>query len=90
MNNDHVREYARNLAHRISPKSETPTMEAITNGYLLTVSRPPTAQELADTLAFLQTQTASYRASGQPNPSELAMVDLSQVLLGLNEFLYIE
>jgi mono/diheme cytochrome c family protein len=90
MNNDHVREYARSLAHRISPKPETSPAEAITNGYLLTLSRPPSAQELADTLVFLQTQTASYKASGQPDPSGLALVDLSQVLLGLNEFLYIE
>jgi len=90
MNNDHVREYARSLAHRISPQPETPPTAAITNAYLLTLSRPPTSQELADTLAFLQTQSASYKASGQPDPTGLALVDLSQVLLGLNEFLYIE
>ena len=90
MNNDHVREFARSLAHRISPKPDTPASEAIANGYLLTLSRPPSRQELADTLAFLQTQTESYHASGQPKPYDLALIDLSQVLLGLNEFLYIE
>ncbi len=90
MNNDHVRDYARSLARRIAPKPETPLAEAITSGYLLTLSRPPTRQELADTLAFLQTQAASYHTTGQPKPEELALVDFSQVLLGLNEFLYIE
>ena len=90
MNNDHVRDYARSLAHRIAPKPGTPPTEVITNGYLLTLSRPPSPQELTDTLAFLQTQTASYQASGQADSSGLALIDLSQVLLGLNEFLYIE
>jgi mono/diheme cytochrome c family protein len=90
MNNDHVREYARALAHRLSPTPGTPLPDAITNGYLLTLSRAPSSEEMADTLTFLRTQTASYRASGQSKPDELALIDLSQVLLGLNEFLYIE
>ncbi len=90
MNNDHVRDYARTLAHRIAPKPETPANEAITTGYLLALSRPPAPQELTDTLAFLQSQVALYRAAGQSNPAELAMNDFAQVLLGLNEFLYIE
>ena len=90
MNNDHVREYARRLADRIAPKPEMPLAEGVQMGYLLTLSRPPSAQELTTTLAFLKTQTDLYRAAGQPDPSGLALVDLSQVLLGLNEFLYIE
>jgi mono/diheme cytochrome c family protein len=90
MNNDHVREYARSLAHRIAPRPEWPLAESVRIGYLLTLSRPPSAQERADALAFLRMQTESYRASKQANPEDLALIDLSQVLFSLNEFLYIE
>ncbi len=90
MNNDHVREYARSLAQRIAPKPEWPLPESVRIGYLLTLSRPPSVQERADALAFLQAQTDSYRASNQPHPEDLALIDFAQVLLSLNEFLYIE
>ena len=90
MNNDHVRAYARSLANRIAPRPEWPLAESVRIGYLLTLSRPPSAQERADALEFLRIQTDSYRASKQANPEELALIDLSQVLFSLNEFLYIE
>lgn len=94
MNNDHVREYARSLAHRIATKPEElrsgVTAGTVINGYLLTLGRPPTQQELTDSSVFLQTQIASYTTAGQSDAIGLALTDFSQVLLSLNEFLYIE
>jgi len=45
---------------------------------------------LADAVDFLKAQLAAYQADGKTNARELALADLCQVLLGLNEFVYVE
>jgi hypothetical protein len=57
---------------------------------LITLSRDPSAEELAESAAFLQQQAESYHAAGKTNPSELALTDLCQALLCLNEFVYVD
>jgi len=83
LNNPHVRKWARNFARRIAPKPETPPDEAVKSGYRLALSRPPTNRELADSLAFLAQQTASYRAAGASDATERALADFCQVLMSL-------
>jgi hypothetical protein len=51
---------------------------------------PPAADELRDDAGFLGSQTDSYRAAGNPQPLEAALVDFCQVLMSLNEFIYVE
>ena len=50
----------------------------------------PTADELNDSVQFLQEQTESYRADRRDNPRQAALADFCQVLLGLNEFIYVD
>ncbi len=57
---------------------------------MLTVSREPNDSELREALAFLDVQIKSYSESGNAMPAQTALVDFAQVLLGLNEFVYIE
>ncbi|HTE18854.1 MAG TPA: DUF1553 domain-containing protein, partial [Armatimonadota bacterium] len=90
LNNSNVRDYARSFAKRIAPKPDTPHDEAVRAGYVTALGRQPTAAELADTTAFLQAQVAASRAAGAANAEEQALADFCQVLMGLNEFVYID
>ena len=90
MNNPHVRGYAQAFARRLAPDGKTPPDAAITAGYLHALARPPSAEELADALAFIRVQTASYQAAGRPDASHRALADFCQVLFCLNEFIYVD
>ncbi len=87
MNNPHVRSWAHNMARRIAPDDKTNLEEAITQGYLLALSREPTSTELAESVQFVQQQMQSY---GGANRQEMALADFCQVLMCLNEFIYVE
>ena len=63
---------------------------AIERAYRIALSRPPHDDERADALAFVREQADSYRAAGQADPLAPALADFCQVLMGLNEFIYIE
>ena len=57
---------------------------------MMTLSRPPTEQELQTNIAFFEQQVATYVAEKKSGSRELAMADLCQVMMSLNEFVYIE
>jgi mono/diheme cytochrome c family protein len=90
MNNAHVRAWATSFGRRLAQLAEHTTEAAIHNGYLTAIGRPPTAAELADSAAFLKSQTESYRQAGQDRAQELAFTDFAQVLMSLNEFVYVD
>jgi hypothetical protein len=74
MNNPHVRAAAYGLAKRAAGDGKSSDADAVARAYRIALCREPTADELADATAFLAAQGA----------------DLCQVLLCLNEFLYLE
>jgi hypothetical protein len=90
MNNPIIHDYARGLAHRAAPQPETPFPQAVRAAYLIALNRPPTAPELADALDFLKQQTTAYHAANTPDADQTALTDFCQVLMSLNEFLYID
>lgn len=90
LNNPHVRSWAMTFGRKLNSVAETSLPTAITQGYLATTGRKPTATELADTTSFIQQQSESYKSAGHPNARELALADFAQVLLSLNEFVYVE
>ncbi len=90
LNSPHVRTYAHNFATRLLPAYEKSPAEAVKLGYLTAVAREPDAEELAATIAFLTAQAKSYTDAGKPDAKKLALADFSQVLFGLNEFVYVE
>jgi hypothetical protein len=90
MNNPQVRGWAKSMAKRIAPDAKTPLEDAVKSGYLLAVSRPPTEEELKDGVAFLKEQTESYKATGKGDGREPALVAFCQVLMCLNEFVYVD
>ena len=90
MNNAHVRSCARGFARRIAPAEGTPLEDAVAVGYEIALTRKPTKEELADSVGFVNAQLAGYRAAGHREARELALADFCQVLLCLNEFVYVD
>jgi hypothetical protein len=90
MNNPNVRGYAKAFAKRIAGDVAASSEEAVRTGYQIALARSPTPDELADSITFIQQQTDSYRSSGKSNARELALTDFCQVLMCLNEFVYVE
>ena len=87
MNNPQLRTYATTLAAKLSAAGDT--AKSITLGYRLTLGRPPTATELKASQAFIDLQSASYQKAGRKDAGDLALTDFTQVLFGLNEFVYL-
>jgi hypothetical protein len=87
MNNPQVRGYAHAFARRIAPDPKRTTEEAVRLGFLTALARPPSTDELADALAFIREQEASYQGA---NRREQALADYCQVLMCLNEFIYVD
>jgi hypothetical protein len=90
MNNPQVRSYAQGLAKRIAPQPHAPLSSLIQAAYRLALGREATPEELRDSMTFVSQQIDSYEAAGKPESRELALTDFCQVLMCLNEFVYVE
>jgi mono/diheme cytochrome c family protein len=90
LNSPHVRTAAHAFAQRLLPAAENSPADAIRQGYLATIARPPDEAELTAATAFLTAQEERYAAEQKPNAKELALADFCQVLFGLNEFVYVK
>jgi hypothetical protein len=88
LNNPNIRSYARSFARRIAPDMSGNAV--VKSAYLTAFARLPEPDELASSVAFLSEQAASYKAVGKENNRELALTDLCQVLLCMNEFVYLD
>jgi hypothetical protein len=84
MNNPQVRSWARAFGKRVAEAKTSE--ESIHRAYRLALSRDATADELAEGVAFVQAQQASY--AGKADARELALTDFCQVVMCLNEFMY--
>lgn len=80
MNSPFVRQQAEKLAARIRPTADVPLETAIDRGYQIAFARLPSAEEKQAMLAFVQQQT----------DVNLALAEFCQVLLCLNEFVYVD
>jgi mono/diheme cytochrome c family protein len=87
LNNPQVRQAARSMARRISPDSTTPLENAVRQGYRIALARDPDRDELFDGVAFIQKQLPTYPETTR---RESALADFCQVLLCLNEFIYVD
>lgn len=90
MNNPHVRSWAAAFAQRFAAEGHRSPDDAIQRAYTLALNRPPTAMELTDAREFIDQQVARYRSGQKPDAREQAFTDLAQVILSLNEFIYVD
>lgn len=90
MNNPAVRTWASAFAERMAPDREQPLTNAVSQAYSLALNRPPTESERIEALQFIEQQIARHEAVQRPNARDLALTDFAQVILSLNEFIYVE
>jgi len=96
MNSPQVRNYATGLAGRVTPQEAAGSEHVVNRLYEITLGRAPRAAELAAAVAFLRQQSEAYqqRQSDGHRPTEeageIALVDLCQAMISLNEFIYVE
>ncbi len=90
MNNAMVRGCAEGLARRISPSSDARLEDAVSSGYAIALGRSPTEKEQDELLGFVKEQMASYETERKPEARRLALSDFCQVLMELNEFIYVD
>ena len=77
-----MRAAAKGFAKRVLGDGTIGDGDAVKRAYRIALCRDPTAAELGDAMSFLKGQTGPAR--------EAALADFCQVLLCLNEFLYVE
>jgi hypothetical protein len=87
MNNPQVRAWARSFARRVAPDAKTSLEDAVRNAHLIALARPPLAQELTDAVAFLNEQMRIYSGA---TARENALTDFCQVMMCLNEMVYVD
>jgi hypothetical protein len=92
LNSPHLRAWANRFARRLAPDADTPFEQAVTRAYTLALVRPPNDAERATATAFLESQTSGYLTAQHPvaEARQLALTDLAQAILGLNEFLHVD
>jgi len=92
MNNEFMLMQAKFLAERIRKEAGTDAAEQVKQMYRVALSREPTVTELSTNLAFYQKQRQYARAHGTTTADAemlAALTDLAEVMLNLNEFVYI-
>jgi hypothetical protein len=90
MNNAIVRSYADGFARRIAPAERKSLDDAVRSGYLIALGRQPDERELEESVQFVQQQMDAYKAEQKKDAQQLALGDFCQVLMSLNEFVYID
>jgi hypothetical protein len=95
LNNSNVRASARAFAARLLPALDRSPAEAVRGGYRIALCRDPRPDELEDSVAFIEQQRALHasdsKAGGRSTDArEAALLDFCQVLMCLNEFVYVD
>lgn len=89
MNSPFIRQQSEKLFARIKPAADAPLTSAVDHGYQLAYNRAPTDAERSMMLAFIEQQRAALGVD-QPDATDKALIEFCQVLLCLNEFVYID
>lgn len=89
MNSPFARQQSEKLFSRIRPTPETSLASAIDRGYQIVYNRLPSDSERSLMAKFIDQQRAQLGAD-KPDSTDKALVEFCQVLLCLNEFIYID
>ncbi len=92
MNGEFTLAQAEHFANRLKSEAGTNPRDQITRAWQLVYCRKPLADELNQSLSFLKEQTLKLGKSSnkKTNPAQQALASFCQVLLGSNEFLYVD
>lgn len=92
MNGNFTLEQSEHFADRLLKEAGPEQKDQITRAWRLVYCRDPSKTELKDALEFLnhQTNELAKRSDKKSNPAKQALANLCQILLGSNEFLYVD
>lgn len=85
MNSQQGRTYAESFARQLDGKPDR-----IAFAYLAAIGRKPSDRERNLAEEFLAGQASEYRASGRKDADLVALADLCQAILSMNEFVYVD
>ena len=88
MNSPFVRQLAEQFAKRVRPNADKKLSDVVNDAYLIALSRPPTENERQRMLNLIETQAKSY--GGNPQATDTAVADFCQLVLCLNEFMFVD
>jgi len=88
LNSPFIRDRARALAARIGAHEEMGNTEFVRNAFVMTLAREARPAERSASLEFLETQPSEYPDAA--DAADQARIDLCQMLLAGNAFLYVE
>jgi len=87
LNSKQGREYAQAFAELLSTDSSE---SSVTHGFEIAFARTPTEREQELCNAFIKQQLSIYEQQKKPNAKQLSLTDFCQMLMSMNEFVYIE
>jgi Protein of unknown function (DUF1553)/Protein of unknown function (DUF1549)/Planctomycete cytochrome C len=87
MNSPDGRSFATSLSNRLDLNDHA---KAIEQAYQLALARKPKETELQLALDFLKSQAALRTTVGEDDAEKMAMADLCQAILSMNELIYID
>jgi len=90
LNNRFVREQAGHLGRRVEREAGADLGDQVGRLFEVALGRAATRNERAQGIRFVRKQADRYAASAAGDAQALAMTDLSQAVLNLNEFLYVD
>ena len=90
MNSPHVRAWASTWASRCLESAKGDPDRLIADLYWAAVNREPSPPERTQARAFLANQEDRYRSTQPDRAKQAAATDLAQVVLSLNEVVYVE
>ena len=78
------------FARRVRDAAGAAPDAQIQTAYRIALSRPPTDKELKGGIGFLSKRLANHQSKASTDPELLALTDLCNVILNLNEFVYVQ
>jgi hypothetical protein len=90
LNNEFSLLQSQHFAKRVRENAASSLESQIRTAYHIALSRDPRPAEMDDNLAFLKERQAHHAAKPADDPALAALTDLCNVVLNLNEFLYVQ
>lgn len=90
MNDPRIRDYARCFAQRLEENREDSLDLIVGRAYALALGRKATIEEVTAARKFLTSQTKSYQEDSRTDARLLSRADFCQILMSLNEFIYVD
>jgi len=88
LNDEFVLLQSRLFAERVKKAAGSDPAEEVRQAYRIALSREPSAKEMSESRQFLDKQRTHHAA--KPDPALAALIDLCNVMVNLNEFVYVQ